>query len=71
MKAKIIEKSKLTEDSYPILKEMSDAGVVLFIAPNTGVVIEDGDVYNIGDYSDEWDEDEAVVFNGIVELSND
>ena len=71
MKTKIIERSKLTEASYPKLKQLPDVGIVLFIAPNTGVVIEDGAVYNIGDYSDEWDEDDAVVFNGIVELSND
>lgn len=71
MKTKIIERSKLTEASYPKLKQMPDVGIVLFIAPYTGVVIENGDVYAIGDYSDDWDEDEAVVFNGIVELSND
>ena len=63
----------IEETKYPCLKVYEDTGrVILFTGKNTGVIVHDEDYVNgfMGEYSDGWVENNFVMFNGKIELSN-
>ena len=55
---------------YPIL--MNEANlVVLFISPNTGVVILPAPPYNVGHFDKNWDQNRFDIYPKAVELYNE
>ena len=56
---------------YPVLKICKDT-IVLFIKENTGICVATSHLEygELGEYSDDWDEESFVLFSGTVELSN-
>ena len=58
----------LVTTSYPCLKKADYFCVVLFIAPNTGVVVQGSENYQveIGWFSDTWTETNFTPYSGTV-----
>lgn len=70
MKAVINEKET---PEYPCLKVSKNTGnIVLFIASKTGIVVSVvSDLWELGDYSDAFAENDFTPFTGSITLSND
>ena len=72
MKSAIDENKKEQSRNYPYLGELGfDNLVILFTEPRTGIVVSQGNGWDIGDNNDSWNESDFKPFNGKVILSND
>lgn len=71
MKAEIL-KDQGRNIEYPCLMKTTNGKhyIVLMIKYKSGVVVTDGSHNEIGYYSEDWDMDCFVFFNGEIKLSN-
>jgi len=55
---------------YPYLKELADGVIILFTARNSGTVVREGPNSPLGLHSDVFAEDDSVLFEGSITLTN-
>ena len=61
----------LVKDEYPILKKSDITGlIVLFTSKKTGVAIKVDKSNRIGQFSEDWLEDNFLPYTGTVTLEN-
>ena len=72
MKTTIKNKDKKNLMEYPYLGTSETLGeVVLFTSPNTGTMVYKGsNQSSLGEYANNWAEEEFIPFNGVLELFN-
>jgi hypothetical protein len=71
MKVEINEKETQGEVKYPCLMKSEKGLIVLFNAPECGIVLKGNDVHERGHYSSNWNMDSFEPFNGTITLSNE
>ena len=54
---------------YPLLKNYGDL-IVLFTHPNTGVVVQSGNGWDLGHHSVKWGEEDFEIYDGVLTLEN-
>lgn len=72
MKSVIKSSNCVPKKVYPYLGILESAKlIVLFIAPNEGIIVNQGDSHShMGFYSNCWIESKYTPFVGTIELSN-
>lgn len=71
MKVEVNEKGKTKEMDFPKLMVDHNGGVVLFISPKKGTVLEPTSFEVIGEFYENWNMSCFTDFEGSITLSNE